>query len=133
MSQTPEERAREVIASEVCEAKYSLHPDSDHHDVQTCAECYRFADEQVAAVRRAAFAECVTKLESEECVESLAHAVDDINPRRSHTEDQADARIYCRHIAGFLLRALPTMEALDRRYERTDDRRLPDRHPPRAV
>jgi hypothetical protein len=59
-------------------------------------------DTLVAAVRAEERARLVALIASEECAHDLAHTVDDVNPRKTHTGDQEDAAIYCRHIAKYL-------------------------------
>ncbi len=51
------EQSREAVAGELCEARYWLHPASDHHDVHTCAACYALVDALIAAVEAKARAD----------------------------------------------------------------------------
>ncbi len=51
------EQSREAVAGELCEARYWLHPASNHHDVHTCAACYALVDALIAAVEAKARAD----------------------------------------------------------------------------
>ena len=57
-----------------------------------CPQC----DARIDAYRAALLAEVVAVVASEDCAHDLAHTVDDVNPRKTHTGDQADAAIYCK-------------------------------------
>lgn len=102
MSDTVQEaRNRVEMARTACEQ--SIGPQFTDEEYQLDVQEHRIAlDALIAAVRAEERARLVALIASEECAHDLAHTVDDVNPRKTHTGDQEDAAIYCRHIAKYL-------------------------------